>query len=193
MKMTYRIIYLDLLRIAATLGVIILHIAASKWMDTPVTTINWQIMNIYDSLVRWAVPIFVMISGVFHLEPNRNITFNEEMKIIFKKILKIILALMFWGLVYKLSKYFLHNEEFTVYGIIRSLIIIFGPESYHLWFLYMLIGLYLLTPIFRIFVNNCKREHIEYFLVLFFIIGTCFPLINSILNPRLTPYNSAPL
>jgi surface polysaccharide O-acyltransferase-like enzyme len=46
----------------------------------------------------------------------------------------------------------------------------------------MLIGLYLLTPIFRIFVNNCKQEHIEYFLILFFIIGTSFPLVNAVLN-----------
>jgi len=30
-------------------------------------------------------------------------------------------------------------------------------------------------------VNNCKREYIEYFLILFFIIGTCIPLINAII------------
>jgi surface polysaccharide O-acyltransferase-like enzyme len=183
-----RTIYVDLLRITATFGVIMLHVAASKWYDTPIISAGWQIMNIYDSLVRWTVPVFVMISGVFHLQPNKqDITFKDEIKIIFRKIFKIICALVFWGIVYNiiniLGKYILNNEPFTIYGIIKiPAVIIFGPAWYHLWFLYMLIGLYLLTPIFRILVNNCKREHIEYFLVLFFIIGTCFPLANIILN-----------
>ena len=180
-----RTIYVDLLRITATFGVIILHVAASRWYVTPVTSADWQIMNIYDSLVRWTVPAFVMISGVFHLKPNKqDITFKEEMRITYKKIFKIICALVFWGTIYNitnsLGKYVFDNEPFTIYEIIKiPAAIIFGPVWIHLWFLYMLIGLYLLTPIFRILIKNCKQEHIEYFLMLFFIIGTCIPLINA--------------
>jgi surface polysaccharide O-acyltransferase-like enzyme len=183
-----RNVYIDLLRIAATFGVIILHVSASKWYDTPVKSFNWQIMNLYDSLVRWTVPIFVMISGVFHLRPNKSdISFKEEIKIIYKKILRIGCAIIFWSVTYNsinmLGKYFINKEPFTVFGIIRIFgVIVFGPAWYHLWFLYMLIGLYLLTPIFRCFIKNCRREHIEYFLVLFFIIGTCIPFMNGLLN-----------
>jgi surface polysaccharide O-acyltransferase-like enzyme len=183
-----RYIFIDLLRIAATFGVIVLHTAASKWYDTPVNSFNWQIMNIYDSLVRWTVPIFVMISGVFHLRPNKaGMSFNDEIKIILKKIVRIICAIIFWGILYNVfnmaGKYFFKNEPITLYSIIKIPGgIILGPPYYHLWFLYMLIGLYLLTPIFRCFVNNCKREHIKYYLVLFFVVGTCFPFINNVLN-----------
>jgi surface polysaccharide O-acyltransferase-like enzyme len=145
-------------------------------------------MNIYDSFVRWTVPIFVMISGVFHLRPNKEgISFSDEMKIIFKKILRLICAIIFWGILYNginiLGKYFIKKELFTIHDLIKIPgVIILGPAWYHLWFLYMLIGLYLLTPIFRCFIKNSSREHKEYFLILFFIIGTCFPLINLFLN-----------
>jgi surface polysaccharide O-acyltransferase-like enzyme len=145
-------------------------------------------MNVYDSLVRWTVPMFVMISGFFHLKPNKKgLSFTEEMKIIYKKIFRIICVIIFWGIAYNtinmLAKYFIKNESFGLYDLVKIPgIIILGPAYYHLWFLYMLIGLYLLTPIFRCFINNCKQEHIEYILILFFVIGTCFPLINNILN-----------
>jgi surface polysaccharide O-acyltransferase-like enzyme len=185
-KPSNRNIYIDLLRIAATLGVIMLHTSASKWYDTPVNTFNWQIMNMYDSLVRWTVPIFVMISGVFHLHKN-DTGFKDEMGIIYKKVIRIICAIVFWGVLYNglnlAGKYFIKHEPITLYNIIKIPgIIILGPAYYHLWFLYMLIGLYLLTPVLRCFMNNSKREHIEYILILFFIVGTCIPFTNGILN-----------
>jgi surface polysaccharide O-acyltransferase-like enzyme len=103
------------------------------------------------------------------------------------KIRLFFLNIIFWGVVYNtinlVAKYFIKNEPFGLYDIIKIFgTIILGPAYYHLWFLYMLIGLYLLTPIFRCFINNCKKEHIEYTLILFFLVGTCFPLINNILN-----------
>jgi surface polysaccharide O-acyltransferase-like enzyme len=176
------------LRIAAAFGVIMLHVSVSKWYETPVNSFNWQIMNIYNSLVRWTVPIFVMISGVFYLRPNKSgANFKDELGIIYKKVFRIVRAIIFWGVLYNsldlADKYFIKNEPITFYNIIKIPgALILGPAYYHLWFLYMLIGLYLLTPIFRCFMNNCKREHIEYTLILFFIAGTCFPFINGVLN-----------
>jgi surface polysaccharide O-acyltransferase-like enzyme len=145
-------------------------------------------MNIYDSSTRWGVPIFVMISGCFHLRPNENgTTFKEEIKVIYKKVFRIICAIIFWGIFYNsinmVGKYFIRNETITIFDMIKIPgMIALGPAWYHLWFLYMLMGLYLLTPIFRCFINHTEKEGVEYILILYFIIGTCFPLINIILN-----------
>ena len=70
-----RIVYADLLRIIATFAVIVLHVSVSKWYESPIREYNWQMFNIYDSLVRWSVPVFVMISGMFFLNPNKEIDF----------------------------------------------------------------------------------------------------------------------
>jgi surface polysaccharide O-acyltransferase-like enzyme len=59
--------------------------------------------------------------------------------------------------------------------------IILDIPHYHLWYLYAILGLYLITPILRILAANMKRKHIEYFLVLFLISGSLIPTINHYL------------
>jgi surface polysaccharide O-acyltransferase-like enzyme len=94
-RMVDRNVYIDLLRIAATFGVIIIHTASSKWYDTPVDTFNWQIMNFYHTAIRWPVPIFVMISGMFLLQPvNENIEFKSEIKKIGGKVLRLVFIIL---------------------------------------------------------------------------------------------------
>ena len=60
--------YLDCLRVVAIISVIIIHVSAQNWYTTDVSSFAWQFFNLTDSLVRWAVPLFVMISGVVVLE-----------------------------------------------------------------------------------------------------------------------------
>ena len=117
-----RIIYADLLRIIATFAVIVLHVSASKWYDTPVKDFNWQIYNLYDSLVRWAVPIFVMLSGMFFLNPEK---FVSTSNIIKKYIFRILLAIIVWGLFYQvyeiIGKFIFRNESITFKRIIVAI------------------------------------------------------------------------
>lgn len=63
-----RIYYLDCLRVVAIISVIIIYVSAQNWYTTDVSSFAWQFFNLTDSLVRWAVPLFVMISGVVVLE-----------------------------------------------------------------------------------------------------------------------------
>ena len=53
-----RIIYLDYLRFFAIVAVIVLHVTAEKWYETDVRSLEWNVLNLYDSLVRWAFPYF---------------------------------------------------------------------------------------------------------------------------------------
>lgn len=130
-----RIVYADLLRIIATFAVIVLHVSASKWYEAPIREYNWQMFNIYDSLVRWSVPVFVMISGMFFLNPNKEIDFK---KLFYKYILRIVLTIIFWGLFYQFSeifaKFILHHESITMKKIVVAFAKIpFGPPWYHLY------------------------------------------------------------
>lgn len=183
-KLNNRIIYADILRIIATFAVIILHVSASKWYDLPISEYNWQIFNIYDSLVRWAVPIFVMLSGEFFLNPDKEI---DSKKLFCKYILRIVIAIIFWGLFYQFSeifaKFILDHETITIKKFLVAFAkIIFGPPWYHLWYLYMLIGLYLLTPVYRIFTKNATEKQFQYLLILFFSFGLCLPFVKNMLQ-----------
>ncbi|MDR2536172.1 MAG: acyltransferase family protein [Treponema sp.] len=201
MQNTNRVVYADLLRIAAALGIIMLHTAASRWYGTPVKSFNWQVMNVYDSLVRWGVPVFVMVSGMFQLGPKeafsvQPLSCQEEYRRMFKKyIYRLLWVLVFWGTLYQtyryVTRYFIRHEP-VFFHEVRSipLRILFGPPWYHLWFIYMIIGLYLLTPLIRIFVRHAQKSYLQSGLILFVVIGGGLPFLNFILGkiPHIPKY-----
>lgn len=183
-----RILYVDILRIIATFAMIFLHLAATKWYSIPIESINWQILNIYDSSVRWCVPVFIMISGVIFLDPTRNISASK----IFKKYLPhIFITLIFWGcvyiFVYHFKQYIYQNKPFDI-KLVEDVLLMFLNKApwYHLWFLYTIAGLYILTPILRTFTSNCSRKTFEYSILIFGVFGTFIPLLNE-LKPYVFP------
>jgi surface polysaccharide O-acyltransferase-like enzyme len=184
-----RIVYADFLRIVATGAVIVLHTAASRWYGTPVASLGWQAMNAYDSLVRWAVPIFVMVSGMFQLRPGAPeqspLSCAEEYRVMFRKyILRFICALAFWSVVHNGFRQLTHlfrHEEIEALDVANIILKIpFGPAWYHLWFVYMILGLYLITPLVRIFIAHAQKSHLECFLILSAAVGAGIPLVSFI-------------
>ena len=73
-KTNGRILYFDFLRIFATLSVMVLHVTAQNWHGTSVSSFEWQTFNFFNSIVRWGVPIFVMISGALFLNERETHT-----------------------------------------------------------------------------------------------------------------------
>ena len=67
--MEKRCIYFDILRIVACFAVIIIHVC-SWYLYSDINSPNWQVFNFYNSIVKWSVPIFVMISGALFLKAN---------------------------------------------------------------------------------------------------------------------------
>lgn len=136
---------LDILRLLATLAVIVIHMGripyvADCWAKSPVE------MSI--SPLVWCVPVFFMISGRFFLDPTKNIT----LKTLFQKyIFRLILAFAVWSAVY--TAYYTWDGTYSslnIFGILTMYIR--GPI--HFWYLYAAVGLYLLTPLLRKLVKD---------------------------------------
>ena len=142
-KINARDFEFDCLRIIAILAVIMIHCSAPYVIDFPRDSFNFVIGNIFDSVARIGVPFFVIISGYFMLNENKELSILK----IKSKILKLFMILGFWSLFYALVYHFKNFLNAFIYG------------HYHLWFLYMLIGLYLITPILRLFVKKEKPQH----------------------------------
>lgn len=158
-----RIIYLDLLRIIAIISVIILHISAQNWSTVGIETFEWKVFNVLDSFVRWGVPIFIMISGALFLDNDKYI---ETKKIYSKNIFRIITAFVFWSLIYAIDMKLIGANFNTV-------VVSFIQGKYHMWFLFMLIMLYIMVPIFRKITESKKCT--EYFLIIGIIFGILIP------------------
>jgi len=161
-----RVIYFDYLRILATVAVIVLHVSNQKWGSTDVNSFEWNVFNIYDSAVRWAVPIFVMISGALFLNNENPVSIK---KLYTKNIFRIITAFAFWSLFYTL-----------IYNIgkpigLKSMMVTFLNGHYHMWFLFMIVGLYIVVPVLRKITESLDVT--KYFLILALIFTFIVPYL----------------
>ncbi|MGW8289404.1 MAG: acyltransferase, partial [Candidatus Bathyarchaeia archaeon] len=146
----------DLIRTVAIVLVIVLHastetVTVADQMSPEGVTLWWT-TNIYDSLARPAVPLFVMLSGALLLQPAK---LDEPLGVFFKKRLnRIALPFLFWGIAYFAWRAFVNGETLTANSILQG--VLTGPYN-HFWFLYLLVGLYLLTPVLRVLVAHIRR------------------------------------
>ncbi len=158
-----RMIHYDLLRILAAFSVVILHTSAQFWYTLDIHSTEWVITNSYDAVFRFGVPIFVMISGALFLDKD----YKLDVKRLYKhNILRMVVVYGVWSCLYGL--YDCLNAGLSNMGvkdILRKLL--YG--RYHLWFLPMIIGIYMLLPVLKSWIEHAELKNLQYFLKLFFI------------------------
>ena len=167
----------DLIRTFAIVLVIVLH-ASTETVTvfnqmSPEGVTLWWTTNIYDSLARPAVPLFIMLSGMLLLQPAK---LNESLGVFFKKRLnRIALPFVFWGIAYFAWRAFVNGETLTTNSIVQG--VLTGPYN-HFWFLYLIVGLYLLTPVLRVLVAYVKRRTFSFLMILWFLGTAIVPLLG---------------
>lgn len=157
-----RLLHFDLLRILACFSVVILHSAAQFWYVVPVKEPEWFVINAYDAAVRFGVPVFVMISGALFLNTEKEISFK---RLFLHNILRMIVLYLVWSLLYGLFDCRLYQTQIGWDVVLQELIV----GRYHLWFLRMIAGIYLLLPIMKTWLSHASKKHVEYFLGLFLV------------------------
>ena len=175
-KKNGRVFYLDILRVIACLSVIMIHTSA-PYVVKDIGTFNFWVGNIFDSLVRIGVPIFIMISGALMLDKN----YEYETKKLIKHIIRMIIFFIFWSVLYCvifeiIDKVIINNGPLSIKNIFINII----EGHYHLWYIYMIIGLYLLVPLLRLWVYDKNKKYVEYFIILSIIFTYIIPQIISI-------------
>ncbi len=170
----------DLIRTLAIVLVILLHASIEPYpaidlMSSQGVTIWWA-SNIYDSIARPCVPLFVMLTGALLLQPSK---IDEPLRVFFKKRLnRIALPFIFWGVAYFAWRFFVNHESLSLESIWQG--ILTGPYN-HFWYLYVLVGLYLVTPILRVLVAHANWKIIKYFLLIWFL-GTAIAPLFGLFN-----------
>lgn len=97
--------------------------------------------------MMWAVPCFVMVTGALLLDENREVSFD---KLFNKYILRALGALVVFSMVFRIFDIIMDKESFGLKSILKGFYEIFtGTGWSHIWYLYLLIGLYLLLPFYK--------------------------------------------
>ncbi len=170
------LLFADYLRVIATFAVVQLHCTGGLLQSYDTTQpykTDWLVGNAYYSMYRWAVPIFIMLSGSLLLKPK----YEEDLKFFFKKRLwRVLRPFLFWSVIYLAyeNRGFIRDMKMPeMRNIVQKFF--FEDVYYHLWFIPMIISLYFLTPTFRIFIKHAQKIDVAYFLVVAFTV-TCVQL-----------------
>jgi surface polysaccharide O-acyltransferase-like enzyme len=149
--------YADALRSLAIMAVIMIHVVGNLMVVDISKT--WWFATIIESFTRWSVPVFVMVSGALLLGKE------EPLSVFFKKrASKIIIPFLFWTLFYEVFKMRTQLDLFSIETALKN---IYSDKTYyHLWFLYMIVGIYFATPIFRAIAHQTKL--LIYFVTIWF-------------------------
>lgn len=172
--MLNRILWIDLIKIFSMFAVVFLH-SAAPILDQieKIDFSDWMTGNIYDSMVRMAVPLFFMVSGTLLLNSN-----EESLSIFFKKrFLKVVIPLVAWSFIYIMLRKYGGSQDIN---ILKNMLYSFnGPIYFHLWFLYTILGIYLFLPILKVFIKNSSQNLQIYFIILWAISVSIIPFINN--------------
>ena len=148
-----QLFWVDALRVAAAAAVVFLHVAAEpvvflKDRDSPV----WWAGNLIDSATRWCVPIFVMLSGALLLGRQ-----EEPTRVFFRRrVRRIAIPLIAWSAAYIAFHAWRRGGWPRWASIADSLL--HGRPEYHMWYVFMTLGLYLLTPPLRRIIARIDRR-----------------------------------
>ncbi|MGZ3752233.1 MAG: acyltransferase [Mucilaginibacter sp.] len=161
--------WINNLRVLALFAVIVLHTASLLLMQFgKVPVYDWMIANFYNALVRFAVPVFVMISGALLL--HREYEIGDFLK---RRLTRVVWPFLVWSLIYIGYSWYTEDIIFSdnYWANIRVILhqLKYGAY-YHLWYVYMLIGLYLFIPVISKFVRNATEKEMRYFLIVWFAV-----------------------
>ena len=173
---TIRFAWGDYIRVFGTLAVISQHIAQGTTLfgASDVSSVTWWGAMTFEASCRWAVPVFVMLSGALLLDPVRDEAPSDFYR---KRFWRIGIPLLFWSLFYTLPRAAANGFDAPVMADIGTKLA-HGRPAYHMYFLFVIAGLYLLTPYLRIIVRSVSRAQLRTVWVALILIAWGGELLN---------------
>jgi surface polysaccharide O-acyltransferase-like enzyme len=157
------IFYIDLLRCIAAFAVVAIHVLGPlRELFGEVATVEWLAAMGINSSTRWAVPIFMMISGALLISTQKPFVCSEYLP---KRLMKVVIPFIAWTLIYAMVGGFSADSwqwTETVKILQESPN---QPVWYHLWFFYDFIPLYFVIPFLQPLVKNTEPERMKLLIV----------------------------
>ncbi len=156
---------LDILRVLACYMVVQIHTGEFFYITPEGGVLNgpgsfW--VAIFNSLIRCAVLLFVMISGYF-LFPVK-----EELPVFFRKrFSRVLFPFLIWCVIYAFYQHLRGNADLSATLInILHIPVNYGTQIGHLWYVYMLLGIYLFAPVISPWLQTAPKAQIRFYLVI---------------------------
>ena len=163
--------WIDWMRVAACLMVMVVHSTEPFYLGGEGSLIltesdaYWS--SFFDSFVRACVPLFVVASS--YLQFPLHYSTSEFLR---RRAVRVLIPFICWSIVYAL-----------VWGKpvenLQSLLLNFNYAAGHLWFVYMLVGIYLLMPLLSPWAERVSKRELQFYLLLCFA-TTFIPFVRAL-------------
>lgn len=162
-RVTNQFAWADALRVYAAMCVIFLHVAATGVLAYPgISLTNWWVCNLYDSAVRYCVPLFIMLSGALLLPTERPLSVYLK-----KRVTRIVIPWLFWSIIY-LVYHYLKKDAGDPQGIGHLVKWVYAKmqtgAEFHFWYIYMVLGILLFVPVIGRFARAAPAQELLFFL-----------------------------
>lgn len=129
------------------------------------------------------MPLFVILTGALLLQPSK---INEPIGAFLKKRAKRLgYAFIFWTVVYLAWSFYITGTPFTFDNLLMGSVSSFLTGAYYqFWYIYLIGGLYLITPLLRAGIASKNPKLIGYLIKVWFTSICLLPLL-----PLLTGYH----
>ena len=175
--------WVDFLRVTACLMVMVVHAAEPYYLGGDGTLVRTASDGIWaallDSLVRSCVPLFIIASS--YLQFPVHYPAREFFK---RRAVRILVPLAVWSVVYALA-WGNPGENFA--GLLQN----FNYSAGHLWFVYMIVGLYLVMPLLSPWAEKVGRRELSIYLLLW-LLTTTIPFLRIWLGGSEPPFIAGP-
>lgn len=167
---THREVWIDWLRVAACFMVMVVHATEPFYLGgqgaliLTKTDAIWA--SFFDSFVRACVPLFIVASS--YLQFPLHYSTKEFFK---KRAVRILVPFVLWTIVYALA----YGEPVSNF---KDLLLNFNYAAGHLWFVYMLCGIYLLMPLLSPWAEKVGKKELQVYLGIW-LFTTLIPLIRD--------------
>ena len=155
---------IDLIRVIAILGALFIHLTYPIYARQDFfggTT--WWLATLISAFSRISIPLFIILSGYLLLPKNESWATTQG-----RLIHRLLIPFVFWFGFYLLwERIFFHRTN----SLFEILTLLYQSNTYHLYFLLILIGLYFLLPILRLIFVHIENHYIKVLLGVGFVAG----------------------
>ncbi|MDG3086671.1 acyltransferase [Vibrio hannami] len=170
--MRKHVFFFDVLRCVAAVAVIAIHVFGPyrhEFGNMPL--FQWSAAITLNSFSRWAVPVFILITGALMLSDQRPFDAGYYIK---KRLGKVLLPFVVWSLFYC----YLSGWSDAGYSTEVSLEVLKQSPNeatyYHLGFFYYFIPLYFVIPFLQVLVKKVDNAALYALLLVWLITTTLF-------------------
>ena len=158
-------------RALGCVAIVALHVYTTLWESVGRASFGPARAFVEGSLSillgRWAVPVFLMVTGALLLDPDKDVGW-ERLR---RYIGRMLFVLATFGLAFCLIESVYDHRAFSIAVVGEAVWHLLTAQSWgHLWYVYALLGLYALTPVLRRLTALRDRRALELVLGVLYVV-----------------------